>query len=65
VVEHNKFGKLIASVSDDNIMFETDFPHPTCLYSDLLAKAEAKVRDLSTGVQHKILGENAANLYGL
>ena len=53
------------SVGEDNIMFETDFPHPTCLYPDPLKTAEHNMAELSTEVQRKILGENAAKLYKL
>ena len=28
----NKLPDLIDAVGEDNILFETDFPHPTCLY---------------------------------
>jgi predicted TIM-barrel fold metal-dependent hydrolase len=46
-------------------MFETDFPHPTCLYPDPLKTAEENMRTLSPSAQRKILGENAAKLYQL
>ena len=39
--------ELIASVGEDNIMFETDFPHPTCLYPDPLKTAAENMRELS------------------
>ena len=32
---------LIDKVGEDNVMFETDFPHPTCLYPDPLETVEA------------------------
>jgi len=63
--EHRNLASLIDAVGEDNIMFETDFPHPTCLYPAPLKTAEANLRDLSTEVQRKILGENAARLYKL
>ncbi len=63
--EHRNLAQLIESVGEDNIMFETDFPHPTCLYPDPLKTADANMRELSTEVQRKILGENAARLYDL
>ncbi len=63
--EHRNLGALIDSVGEDNIMFETDFPHPTCLYPAPLKTAEANLDGLSTEVQRKILGENAAKLYRL
>jgi len=63
--EHRNLASLIDAVGEDNLMFETDFPHPTCLYPAPLKTAEANLRDLSTEVQRKILGENAAQLYKL
>jgi len=63
--EHRNLAALIDSVGEDNLMFETDFPHPTCLYPDPLKTADANLRDLSPAVQRKILGENAAKLYRL
>ncbi|HEX4216848.1 MAG TPA: amidohydrolase family protein [Acidimicrobiales bacterium] len=63
--ERNKVASLIDSVGEDNIMFETDFPHPTCLYPDPLTSANDVLREVSPGVRRKILGENAAKLYRL
>jgi uncharacterized protein len=63
--EHTNLATLISSVGEDNIMFETDFPHPTCLYPDPLRTAEQNMRDLTPEVQRKILGENAKALYKL
>ncbi len=56
---------LIASVGEDNVLFETDFPHPTCLYPKPLDTVAEKMSVLSPAVQRKILGENAARLYRL
>ncbi len=63
--EHTNLAALIGSVGEDNIMFETDFPHPTCLYPDPLKTAEANLRDLDPTVRRKILGDNAVRLYRL
>ena len=63
--EHRNLASLIDAVGEDNVMFETDFPHPTCLYPAPLKTAEANLEGLSTEVQRKILGENAAKLYRL
>jgi predicted TIM-barrel fold metal-dependent hydrolase len=57
--------KVVEAVGEDNIMFETDFPHPTCLFPDPLQTARENMRDLSPEVQRKILCENAARLYRL
>jgi uncharacterized protein len=56
---------VVKAVGEDNIMFETDFPHPTCLYPDPLKTADENMRGLSETTQRKILGENAKKLYRL
>lgn len=47
----------------DNIMFETDFPHPTCLYPGPLDFLKKSVINLDKETQKKILQDNAAQLY--
>jgi predicted TIM-barrel fold metal-dependent hydrolase len=56
----------------DNIMFETDFPHPTCLHPGpaSFAPSPAEVIERATGivgpdVMRKILHDNAARVYHL
>jgi predicted TIM-barrel fold metal-dependent hydrolase len=61
--EQRNLASLIESVGEDNIMFETDFPHPTCLYPDPLLTAERNMRALSPSVRRKILGDNGMKLY--
>jgi predicted TIM-barrel fold metal-dependent hydrolase len=61
----NKLPDLIDAVGEDSILFETDFPHPTCLYPNPLASVEAKMATLAPEVQKKIYGENARKLYRL
>jgi predicted TIM-barrel fold metal-dependent hydrolase len=63
--EKRNLASLIDSVGEDNIMFETDFPHPTCLYPDPLGTARTNMVSLSDSVRRKILGDNAARLYRL
>ena len=63
--EKNNVPALIASVGEDNVLFETDFPHPTCLYPKPLDTVAEKMSTLAPSVQRKILGENAAKLYRL
>ena len=46
-------------------MFETDFPHPTCLYPEPLKNAADNLAGLSTTAREKILGRNAKLLYRL
>jgi predicted TIM-barrel fold metal-dependent hydrolase len=56
---------LIDAVGEDNVLFETDFPHPTCLYPSPLETVEEKMLTLRPESRRKILGENAAKLYRL
>jgi predicted TIM-barrel fold metal-dependent hydrolase len=63
--ERTNLPQLVDAVGEDNIMFETDFPHPTCLYPDPLGVAAENMRDLSETARAKILGGNAINLYSL
>lgn len=55
--------KLIDQVGEDNVLFETDFPHPTCLYPDV----QGYIAEISAGWsetrKRKILQDNAAALY--
>jgi uncharacterized protein len=61
----NKLPELIDAVGDDSILFETDFPHPTCLYPKPLETVAAKMATLAPEVRKKIYGENARKLYRL
>src|SRR3954447_13048460 len=63
--ERSDIANVVAAVGEDNILFETDFPHPTCLYPDPLTTAARNMDGLSTTAQRKILGDNAAKLYRL
>jgi predicted TIM-barrel fold metal-dependent hydrolase len=63
--ERTNLAQLVAAVGEDNIMFETDFPHPTCLYPDPLAVAAENMRELSATARSKILGDTAKELYHL
>ncbi|GAA0949746.1 amidohydrolase family protein [Actinocorallia libanotica] len=60
-----KLASLVDSVGEDNILFETDFPHPTCLYPSPVERAKESMKSLSDTARRKILGENARRLYRL
>jgi len=61
----NDLQNLVDKVGDDRILFETDFPHPTCLYPDPLGTVAEKMATLRPESRRRILGENAAKLYRL
>jgi uncharacterized protein len=54
---------LIDRIGEDNILFETDFPHPTCMYPHPLETIEDRMSNLRPESRRKVLGENAARLY--
>ena len=66
-IEHaqGKLQALVDAVGDDNILFETDFPHPTCLYPKPLDTIAEKMSTLTESSRRKILGDNAVKLYRL
>jgi predicted TIM-barrel fold metal-dependent hydrolase len=61
----NRLPDLIETVGEDRILFETDFPHPTCLYPDPIERFEKKMAVFPEEVRKKIFGENARKLYRL
>jgi predicted TIM-barrel fold metal-dependent hydrolase len=61
--ERRNLARDIKAVGVDNVMFETDFPHPTCLYPiDDVAEAFA---GLDESEIQKVLSGNAARVYNL
>jgi predicted TIM-barrel fold metal-dependent hydrolase len=54
---------LLDKVGDDRVLFETDFPHPTCLYPAPLETVAAKMNTLRPESRRLVMGENAARLY--
>ncbi|MGE0821870.1 MAG: amidohydrolase family protein [Candidatus Binatia bacterium] len=56
--------RLIDKVGVDNILFETDFPHPTSIYGDEVNKRiQGGLSDCEESVRRKILWDNAQKLY--
>jgi len=55
----------VHALGDTNVMFETDYPHPTCLYPDSLPAAAGVIRSLPAQSRRRVMGENAARLYNL
>jgi uncharacterized protein len=57
--------KLLGEIPVDNILFETDFPHPTCLFGNVRERIEVSLANASASDREKILWGNAAKLYGI
>jgi uncharacterized protein len=59
------FHHMLEDLPLDNICFETDFPHPTCLYGNVEETIERATDALDPETREKILWGNAARLYGV
>jgi predicted TIM-barrel fold metal-dependent hydrolase len=49
----------------DNVLFETDFPHTTCLFGNIRETIATGLGEAPDDVRRKILWDNAAGLYGI
>jgi len=58
-------GPAIDRIGPDNLMFETDFPHATCLYPGVKEQKAKSVEGLDPSVQRKLLYETAMRVYQL
>ncbi len=59
--ERRDLSQLIKRVGVDNVLFETDFPHPVCLYP--IDNMDAALSGLTEEEKVKVLSGNAAKLY--
>lgn len=57
--------RLIETIGADRILFETDFPHPTCLYGNVWEAIDGGLAGHSDEVRRKILWDNARDLYSV
>ena len=63
--ENEGVPEAIAMLGDTNVMFETDYPHPTCLYPDSLPQTASLMERLPEVTRRRIMSENAIRLYNL
>ena len=56
---------FIDQIPVDNVLFETDFPHTTCLFGNIQETIQAGLGHVSETVRRKILWDNAEGLYGI
>jgi predicted TIM-barrel fold metal-dependent hydrolase len=61
----NDIAGAVAKLGENNIMFETDFPHPTCLYPGIQRHIRETLGPLPERVRRKVLYETAARLYDI
>ena len=55
----------IAEIGEDSVMFETDFPHPTCLYPKAQEHITEVLTDLDPRIRRKVLHDTAQRVYHL
>jgi predicted TIM-barrel fold metal-dependent hydrolase len=63
IFEEHAPRELMDSIGVDNILFETDYPHPVCLYGNVRQKIDAALGHATPEARRKVLFENAAKLY--
>jgi predicted TIM-barrel fold metal-dependent hydrolase len=56
---------LLEYLGADNIMWETDFPHPTCLHPEAVRRSARALRGVGEENIRKIMQDNAAKLYNI
>jgi uncharacterized protein len=63
--EQQGFQAALKSIGPNNIMFETDFPHPTCLYPNALDRVADTLEGLDFDTKRKLLSANASRVYSI
>jgi uncharacterized protein len=61
--EKEDVSSMLRRVGIDNVLFETDFPHPTSLFP--IENLEGRLGDLNAEERAKVLSLNAAKLYNI
>jgi predicted TIM-barrel fold metal-dependent hydrolase len=61
--EERTVAGVIDAVGADRLLFETDYPHPICLFGNVREKIDAGLAGQPAEVRHQILWENSAALY--
>jgi predicted TIM-barrel fold metal-dependent hydrolase len=56
---------FVRRVGPDNVLFETDFPHPTCLYPNPFEQVAPMLPKLTDDERRKVFGGTAERLYNL
>lgn len=63
--EREHLVETVRAVGVENVMFETDFPHPTCLYPDPLDYMREPLAAMDFEARGKVFGGNAERIYNL
>ena len=63
--ERRNFATMARMLGVDNVMFETDFPHPTCLHPNALDYVATTASEFTLEERKKVFGGTAARVYNL
>lgn len=63
--ERENIVDTIRLVGEDNVMFETDFPHPACLYPNGLDYLAESISQMTAQERFKVFSGNAARIYNI
>ena len=63
--ERKNFAGMVRQIGADNVLFETDFPHPTCLYPDTIEYMADAIAEMAPDERRKVFGANAQRIYNL
>lgn len=63
--ERRSLAHTFEQLGAENVLFETDYPHPTCLYPDSCDVAATALEGVPADVIRKVMQDNAAKLYHL
>ena len=58
--ERKGLDATLDALGPDNLMFESDFPHPTCLYPEPVGYISGALAKLTPEVRRKVMSTNAA-----
>jgi predicted TIM-barrel fold metal-dependent hydrolase len=61
--EARQLQSVIDALGVTQVLFETDFPHPTCLYPDPIAFVDKALAGVDDHTRRRVLQDNAAELY--
>lgn len=63
--ENRGLKRVLEELGTDNVMFETDFPHPTSIYPDPQTQIETSIGQFDFATRRKLLQDNAVRCYNL
>ena len=63
--ERRNFVDTLRRVGVDNIMFETDYPHPACLYPDSFDYMADAIAEMTEEERFRVFSGNAARVYNI